>query len=590
MSKNTFIPTTKGLVSAHKSQDFTSDQKTQARTNIAAAASTHTHSADDIVSGALAKARQHAQTVYLDGSGQAFANPIAVQGVTVGAGAGTNSLSVAVGALSSVANVSGTANTTIGYESNGANTTGERNVAVGTYCQQFATGSYNVAVGYMANRQNSGTDNVALGYMAGATATGMSASTIVGSNAGASLTTGGNNVVVGNASGYLLTTGDQNVLVGAEAGKAATTMQFSVVIGTYALLVGNGSGNTVIGYQAASNNTTGSEICAFGNQAGVSNVTGVHWTAIGSKALDVSLGSYNTGIGSQAGYLLSAGDDNTLGGRQCANGSTSSWSGNRNTAFGAQALYSFGSTGINDNTAVGYRAGYAVTSGTTNIFVGSGSGRQVTTGSNNTIIGFETGDGLTTGSGNVIIGKTSGVSSALTNHVIINDGAGNAKLKIDGSANATLYGNVTQDVGAGSNTSYQLGTASSNVAFLTVGGGGSIARWADGHTYLSSASSASNPQLVLFSSNAVAIGTNTPPTTKFHVEGTSKFTGAATFSNTAKLGDFTVATLPSAASNAGYEANVTDSSVTTFGSTVAGSGSSRVKVYSNGTNWTVQAA
>jgi len=36
MSKNTFIPTTKGLVSAHKSQDFTSDQKAQGRTNISA--------------------------------------------------------------------------------------------------------------------------------------------------------------------------------------------------------------------------------------------------------------------------------------------------------------------------------------------------------------------------------------------------------------------------------------------------------------------------------------------------------------------------------------------------------------------------
>lgn len=85
MSKNTFIPTTKGLVSAHKSQDFTSDQKTQARTNIAAAASTHTHSADDIVSGALAKARQHAQTAYKDeantwAQAQTFSSTIEVNG------------------------------------------------------------------------------------------------------------------------------------------------------------------------------------------------------------------------------------------------------------------------------------------------------------------------------------------------------------------------------------------------------------------------------------------------------------------------------------------------------------------------------
>jgi len=62
------------------------------------------------------------------------------------------------------------------------------------------------------------------------------------------------------------------------------------------------------------------------------------------------------------------------------------------------------------------------------------------------------------------------------------------------------------------------------------------------------------------------------------------------FNSTVKLGDFTVATLPSASAYAGHECNVTDSSVTTFGSTVAGGGSSRVKLYSNGTNWTVQAA
>jgi len=67
------------------------------------------------------------------------------------------------------------------------------------------------------------------------------------------------------------------------------------------------------------------------------------------------------------------------------------------------------------------------------------------------------------------------------------------------------------------------------------------------------------------------------------------FNGTVTSTSTGKLGDFTVATLPSASAYAGHECNVTDSSVTTFGSTVAGGGSSRVKLYSNGTNWTVQA-
>jgi hypothetical protein len=50
---------------------------------------------------------------------------------------------------------------------------------------------------------------------------------------------------------------------------------------------------------------------------------------------------------------------------------------------------------------------------------------------------------------------------------------------------------------------------------------------------------------------------------------------------------FTVANLPSAASNAGGEAVVTDSTTTTHGATVSGGGANRVKVFSNGTNWLV---
>jgi hypothetical protein len=50
----------------------------------------------------------------------------------------------------------------------------------------------------------------------------------------------------------------------------------------------------------------------------------------------------------------------------------------------------------------------------------------------------------------------------------------------------------------------------------------------------------------------------------------------------------TVANLPSAATaGVGSRAFVTDSSVSTFGTTVAGGGSTKVPVYSDGTNWKV---
>lgn len=53
---------------------------------------------------------------------------------------------------------------------------------------------------------------------------------------------------------------------------------------------------------------------------------------------------------------------------------------------------------------------------------------------------------------------------------------------------------------------------------------------------------------------------------------------------------FTVATLPSAAANAGAEAQVTNATVAAagnYGATVAGGGTNRVKVFSNGVNWII---
>jgi hypothetical protein len=67
-------------------------------------------------------------------------------------------------------------------------------------------------------------------------------------------------------------------------------------------------------------------------------------------------------------------------------------------------------------------------------------------------------------------------------------------------------------------------------------------------------------------------------------------TGLLAVTGLFSLGVYTVATLPSASANAGRIAQVTDSSITTNGSAVSGSGSNRVMVFSNGTNWDVVVA
>lgn len=72
--------------------------------------------------------------------------------------------------------------------------------------------------------------------------------------------------------------------------------------------------------------------------------------------------------------------------------------------------------------------------------------------------------------------------------------------------------------------------------------------------------------------------------------GTVAVTGGITASGVVSHGAYTVATLPSAASNAGKNAQVTDSNVAAsgnYGATVAAGGANRVKVFSDGTNWVI---
>jgi hypothetical protein len=163
------------------------------------------------------------------------------------------------------------------------------------------------------------------------------------------------------------------------------------VSGSDALLndirVGRGSGNrvtnSVLGYQVLSSNTTGFENVAIGYSTLASNTTGSFNTAIGSSTLLSNTTGYN------------------------------------NTAIGSYNLQ-FNTTGIN-NTALGY-----------------GALPTVTTGDKNTGIGVSAGTGITTGRANVIIGGVTGLSSSLSNNVIIADGDGNQRININSTGSVTL--------------------------------------------------------------------------------------------------------------------------------------------------------
>lgn len=94
-----------------------------------------------------------------------------------------------------------------------------------------------------------------------------------------------------------------------------------------------------------------------------------------------------------------------------------------------------------------------------------------------------------------------------------------------------------------------------------------------------------NEQGIYSNGSSVFITTNRLG--QFSVGSGGTFVTGLTASGLIRSAVFTVGTLPSAAANAGKEAQVTDSSVTTYRSIVSGGGANRVKVFSDGTNWIV---
>ena len=148
-------------------------------------------------------------------------------------------------------------------------------------------------------------------------------------------------------------------------------------------------------------------------------------------------GGYNTAIGT---YTLNA---NTTGGN--------------NTALGNVAL-SLNTTGSN-NTAIGGSALANITTGSSNIGLGNSSGGSITTGSNNTIIGNYAG------------------TAAMSNNIVLADGAGNIRYQWDGTNN--VFGNPISGTSATFSGLVEIGNtvgssinSASGLGNLVVGNGG----------------------------------------------------------------------------------------------------------------------
>jgi hypothetical protein len=166
----------------------------------------------------------------------------------------------------------------------------------------------------------------------------------------------------------------------------------------------------------------------------------------------------------------------------------------------------------------------------------------------------------------------------------------------DGSiacANVTASGtiNVTGAASFATNVSCPSGLFSANTIQCSAGG---YIYWA-GRTSLKAPTNGSLYITNLAETAGVTLDVTTDSTLKIRDRANAVDASLAcanvTASGTVRLGTYTVATLPSAASNTRARAFVTDSNLafnsTNLGSTVTAGGSTLVPVLSNGTNWVI---
>jgi trimeric autotransporter adhesin len=254
----------------------------------------------------------------------------------------------------------------------------------------------------------SGTSNFIAGVNAGnSIESGGNYNVLVGDEAGTAISTGNNNTLIGYAAGDALTTGSHNTFVGENAG-TATTGSNNTGIGRHALTANTSGVNTAVGYTALDANTTGTSNVAVGDAALGGNVAGDQSVAIGTEALLVQNPSgnadmNNVAVGYRSGYAVTTGVNNVLVGSSAGDALTDA---DENVAVGYLALTT--DTLGSRSTAIGNQAlqlqNFTSATETYNTAVGFFAGQSVTTGANNTLIGGVAGDAITTGASNTAVG------------------------------------------------------------------------------------------------------------------------------------------------------------------------------------------
>ncbi len=352
---------------------------------------------------------------------------IAVGNAALAAQSATSLDNVALGSNAGQYISTGSANVALGYDAmmgiSGTPLTGTGNTGVGNSALLNLKGatSGNTAVGYEAGQYiELSAGNTALGYQAMLSTSANPLTTFGAGNTAVGYQTlysvqrsTSQNTAVGYQALYSLAGNGSNTAVGYKAlysaiGPGTPDEAFGENAGFY---ITSGSGNTALGYDAMVGNgdITGDFNVALGFQA-LSNIFGAasYNTAVGVEALLNTTTGPNSALGYQAGFSITTGQYNTALGTNTM-GANNLLTGNDNTAVGDSALFSLGGAASSE-TAVGSSALLSDTGGANNTGVGTEALWSNLTGTDNVAVGAAA---LIagTGTGNTALGSSALFSS-----------------------------------------------------------------------------------------------------------------------------------------------------------------------------------
>ena len=399
------------------------------------------------------------------------ANDASIHGLTVGLGGGAVATNTAIGSGALSATATGTFNVGVGQVALSAVTSGGNNTAVGRAALNTnTTASDNTAIGFNSLIVNNGAQNTAVGGLSLTNNVGAVSGVAIGYGSLQYNVLGNNNSSLGFQSLRYNTTASNLTAIGYQslynnttnvATLGTITGGSSYTNGTYTGVVMTlSSGSTAITYPTATIVVAGGVVTTVTiTSAGVgfkdtTTVLTAPAASIGGTGSGFSVpvatlasGTGNTAVGYQAGYNVTTGVNNTALGYQSLNANNI---GASNTGIGYLSLTA--NTSGNFNTAVGSLSLNSNTTSLASTAIGYGSLRYVT-GNGNIGIGYNaasTGtNNLTTGTNNTVIGQQAIVAtSADTNSIVIGStavGLGSNTTVIGNSSTTatTIYGAVT---------------------------------------------------------------------------------------------------------------------------------------------------